>query len=76
MKSNYSVYFILYSEIENETILECSTMMEGEGMRSSNVITALPAWLQLYKKENQHNDTVSNDLIILIIRIVLSPKIW
>ncbi|CAA7060825.1 unnamed protein product [Microthlaspi erraticum] len=51
------------SEIENETILECSTMMEGEGKRSSNVTTALPAWLQLYKKENQHNDTDSDNFI-------------
>ncbi|CAH2059141.1 unnamed protein product [Thlaspi arvense] len=52
-----------FSEIENETILECSTTMEAEGKRSSNVITTLPSWLQLYKKENQHKDTDSDNSI-------------
>ncbi|CAN7062032.1 hypothetical protein IGI04_016657 [Brassica rapa subsp. trilocularis] len=40
-----------FSEIENGTVLECSMKT------SSRVTTALPAWLQKYKNENQSDRT-------------------
>ncbi|ESQ52224.1 hypothetical protein EUTSA_v10016500mg [Eutrema salsugineum] len=52
-----------FSEAENETILEYTTMMKAEAKRSRNVITALPAWLQQYKMENQIKGTDSDNSI-------------
>ncbi|EOA26852.1 hypothetical protein CARUB_v10022945mg [Capsella rubella] len=64
-----------FSEIENETILECSTVTDAEGKRrSSNVITALPAWLQQYKKENQQKDTDSDNSICNLVHKRTSEK--
>ncbi|KFK36491.1 hypothetical protein AALP_AA4G131500 [Arabis alpina] len=63
-----------FSEIENETIQECSMMMEADGKRSSNVITTLPTWLQLYKEENQHKDTDSDNSICDLIHKRPSEK--